>query len=207
MSSHGSNVGKGLGNVIVIGMLATNNLFFHTCPHPPPPSPLPPQTQIDFEDRKINDIGNDCLMSINGTDFRIPQTGEAKTGNWFASHKYSFKSALRYEIGISIIGGDLVWIQGPYPAGHFNDIAIFKKVLRHFLKPGERVESETDMLAPSTRSSAQTIPATQWKTRGCSPAQDIATRHSTGASRRGGYSSKRTATTSDGTARFFGRLQ
>jgi hypothetical protein len=26
-------------------------------------------------------------MSINGTNFWIPQTGEAKTGNAFASHK------------------------------------------------------------------------------------------------------------------------
>ncbi|KAL3762380.1 hypothetical protein ACHAW5_000642 [Stephanodiscus triporus] len=26
-------------------------------------------------------------------------------------------SALRYELGVSILGGDLVWIQGPYPAG------------------------------------------------------------------------------------------
>jgi hypothetical protein len=98
--------------------------------------------QINFEDRKINDIGNDCLVSIDGTDFQIPQTGEAMTGNWFASHKYSFKSALRYKIGVSIIGGDLVWIQGPYPAGCFNDIAIFNKVLRHFLEPGERVEAD-----------------------------------------------------------------
>jgi len=64
--------------------------------------------QIDFEDQKIKVIGNDCLMSIDGTDILIPRTGEAKTGNWFASHKYSFKSALRYEIGVSIIGGDLV---------------------------------------------------------------------------------------------------
>ena len=107
----------------------------------PPPLP-PPQTQIDFEDRKLYDVGNDCLMTIDGTDFRVPQTGEAKTGNWFASHKYAGKSALRYEIGVSIIGGDLVWIQGPYPAGRFNDIAIFNKVLRHFLEEGERVEAD-----------------------------------------------------------------
>jgi len=116
------------------------SFFQHPVLTPPPPPP--PQTQINFEDQKINNIGNDCLMSIVGTDFRIPQTGEAKTGNWFASHKYSFKSALRYEIGVSIIGGDLVWIQGPYPAGRFNGIAIFNKVLRHLLEPGERVEAD-----------------------------------------------------------------
>ena len=64
-----------------------------------------------------------------------------KMGNWFTSHKYSFKSALRYKIGVSIIGGDLVWIQGPYPAGRFNDIAIFNKVLC-FLEPGEWIEAD-----------------------------------------------------------------
>jgi hypothetical protein len=50
---------------------------------------------------------------------------------WLASHKYSFKSALCCKIGVSIMG-DLVWIQGPYPAGRFNHMAIFNKVLRHF---------------------------------------------------------------------------
>ena len=87
-------------------------------------------------------MGNDCLMSIVGTDFRIPQTGAAIRGNAFASHKYAGKSALRYEVGVSILGGDLVWIQGPYPAGTFNDIKIFNKVLGHFLEPGERVEAD-----------------------------------------------------------------
>jgi hypothetical protein len=76
-------------------------------------------------------------MSIDGTDFRIPQTGTVIRGNAFASHKYAFKSALRYEIGVSILGGDLVWIQGPYPVGAFNDVKIFNKVLRHFLELGE----------------------------------------------------------------------
>ena len=87
-------------------------------------------------------MGNDCLMSINGTDFWIPQTGTAIRGNAFTSHKYAGKSALRYEIGVSILRGDLVWIQGPYPAGAFNDVKIFNKVLCHFLEPGERVEAD-----------------------------------------------------------------
>jgi hypothetical protein len=71
------------------------DVFFFNIRSSPPPLPLPPQTQINFEDRKINNVGNDCLMTIDGTDFRVPQTGEAKTGNWFASHKYAGKSALR----------------------------------------------------------------------------------------------------------------
>jgi hypothetical protein len=87
-------------------------------------------------------MGNDCLMTIYGTDFRVPQKGLPKKGNAFASHKYAGKSALRYELGISIFGGNLVWIQGSYPAGKYTDIIIFNKVLTNFLEPGERVEAD-----------------------------------------------------------------
>jgi hypothetical protein len=81
-------------------------------------------------------------MTVNGTDFQFPQRGTATKGNAFASHKYVGKSALRYELGVSTLGGDLVWIQGPYPVGKFTDVKIFNKVLRHFLDPGEQVEAD-----------------------------------------------------------------
>ncbi len=61
-------------------------------------------------------MGSDCLMSIDSTDIRIPQKGVAARGNTFTLHKYAGKSALRYELGIDILAGNLVWIQGPYPA-------------------------------------------------------------------------------------------
>ena len=40
------------------------------------------------------------------------------------------RRTLCYELGVSIWGGDLVWIQGPYPypAGEYTDIKIFNKV-------------------------------------------------------------------------------
>ena len=94
-------------------------------------------SQIVFEKRKEDDILNDCLMSVDGTDYRIYQKGSR-----FASHKYAGKSALRYELGICIRTGRLVWIQGPYPAGEWNDIAIFTDCLAHFLDPDERVEAD-----------------------------------------------------------------
>ena len=81
-------------------------------------------------------------MTINGTDFQIPQQGTAMRGNSFASHKYAGESALCYELGVSILGGDLVWIQGPYPAGEYPNVKIFNKVSRHFLEPGKRVEAD-----------------------------------------------------------------
>jgi hypothetical protein len=85
---------------------------------------------------------NDCTMTVDDSDFRIPQKGAATKGNAFGSLKYAGKSALRYELGMDILAGNLVWIQGPYPAGKYTDIKIFNKVLRNFLKPGERVEAE-----------------------------------------------------------------
>ena len=49
---------------------------------------------------------NDCLISIDGTDCRIPQMGPAIAGNPFSSHKFKGKCALRYELGIGIIKGN-----------------------------------------------------------------------------------------------------
>jgi hypothetical protein len=58
-------------------------------PHTHPrPRRLPPP-QVDFESRKKGDVLNDCLMTINGTDFRVPQQGLVKEGNPFGSHKYA----------------------------------------------------------------------------------------------------------------------
>ena len=90
---------------------------------PPPLPPPPPQTQIDFESRLgAHDMLNNCAMTVDGTDFRIHQKGAATKGNAFASHKYAGKSALRYELGVDILAGNLFWIQGPYPAGKYTDI-------------------------------------------------------------------------------------
>ena len=80
-------------------------------------------------------------MTIGSTNFHILQKGAATKGNAFTSHKYAGKSALRYELGVDILTGNLVWIQGPYPAGKYSDIVIFNEVLTFLLEPGERVEA------------------------------------------------------------------
>jgi hypothetical protein len=97
----------------------------------------PPQRKLG-----VHNVLNDCTMTVDSTDFHIPQKGAATKGNAFGSHKYAGKSALRYELGVDILTGNLVWIQGPYPAGKYTDITIFNKVLRNFLEPGERVEAD-----------------------------------------------------------------
>ena len=98
--------------------------------------------QIVFENRKRSGSLNDCLLSIDGTDCRIPQQGAAVQGNPFSSHKFKGKCGLRYELGVDIKEGNLVWINGPFPCGKYPDITIFRNGLRHFLDPFERVEAD-----------------------------------------------------------------
>ena len=43
--------------------------------------------KIDWENRKMEDEGNDCMISVDGADFRVPESGRK-----FFSHKYK-KSA------------------------------------------------------------------------------------------------------------------
>lgn len=93
--------------------------------------------QIDFESRKNSGSSNDCLLSVDCTDVRIPNHGPM-----FASHKFKGKSGLRYELAIDILTGDLVWINGPFPCGMFPDIVIFRHTLSKWLDEGERVEAD-----------------------------------------------------------------
>lgn len=70
-------------------------------------------------------------VSLDGTDFRInePSPFSAK---WF-SHK--FKAAgIRYEVGVSIGGGDIVWAFGGFPAGEWPDIKIAKEQYLDYAK-------------------------------------------------------------------------
>ena len=49
---------------------------------------------------------------------------------------------MRYEIGIDIVNGNMVWIEGPYAAGKYPDVNIFRLALAHWLDPFERVEAD-----------------------------------------------------------------
>ena len=43
---------------------------------------------------------------------------------------------------MDIIDGNLVWLEGPFPAGKFTDITIFRHTLIHHLNPLERVVAD-----------------------------------------------------------------
>ena len=95
--------------------------------------------QINWEKRKKGDRQNDCLVSVDGTDCKIPlQITNPKA---FYSHKFK-GSGLRYEVGVCIMTGHIVWVMGPFPCGDWPDINIFRYALKHRLDPFERVEAD-----------------------------------------------------------------
>ena len=97
--------------------------------------------KIFFDRRLENDNGSICKMSVDGTDFLIYEP-RPFSGMW-KSHKFE-QSGLRYEIGLCIQTGLIAWIHGPFPAGRWNDIKIFRYKLKHTLPPGERVECDNE---------------------------------------------------------------
>jgi hypothetical protein len=75
-------------------------------------------------------------MTVDGTDIRIPERGRD-----FRSHKTK-KSAFRYEVACSILGPYICCISGPYPAGLWDDLGIFRDCLLTYLEDFERVETD-----------------------------------------------------------------
>jgi hypothetical protein len=95
--------------------------------------------KIVWENRKLADKGNDCLVSVDCSDCKTQKRGKSKKAFW----SFKFRSSgLRYEIGICILTGEIVWINGPFPCGDWPDITIFRHDLKHFLGVGERVEAD-----------------------------------------------------------------
>jgi hypothetical protein len=97
-------------------------------------------SQILLDNRYLSDEGNDCLLSVDGTDFLSPEYGKK-----FFSHKFRH-SGLRYEVALSIKTGWICWISGPWNPGEWNDIEIFRMSLMTFLEPYERVEADDGYL-------------------------------------------------------------
>ena len=78
--------------------------------------------------------GSVCLITLDGTDFLIDEPSP-RNKKW-CSHKFKH-AALRYEIGICIQTGYIVWVNGPYPAGQWPDLSISRDGLNQALKPWE----------------------------------------------------------------------
>ena len=95
--------------------------------------------QILWRNRHHGDIGVKAKISVDGTDFRLPQQHPPK--RWF-SHKFKC-SGYRYEIAVSIQSGDIVWINGPFPCGDYPDISIFRRGLKQkLLQAREKAQAD-----------------------------------------------------------------
>lgn len=79
------------------------------------------------------------MVTVDGTDFRIQEPAPFSP-IWY-SHKFK-GPGVRYEVALSINGGDIVHINGPFPCGSYPDITIFRSQLIHKLGLEERVEAD-----------------------------------------------------------------
>lgn len=79
------------------------------------------------------------MVTVDGTDFRICEPSPFSP-KWY-SHKFK-GPGLRYEVAISINGGDIVHVYGPFPCGAYPDISIFRRKLIDMLVDGEMVEAD-----------------------------------------------------------------
>ena len=93
-----------------------------------------------WENRFVDDEGNDCLTSVDCTDCKVSKIGGADFRS-FKTHKFK-EPGLRYEIALCIKTGCIVWVMGPFPCGDWPDINIFRYALRQMLGPYERVEAD-----------------------------------------------------------------
>ena len=78
-------------------------------------------------------------MSVDGTDFRIQEPMPFWSG--WKSFKFN-GPGLRYEVGICIQTGHIVWVNGPFAPGPHPDLVVFRLGLKKYLLPGERVEAD-----------------------------------------------------------------
>ena len=113
---------------------------------------------IVWEHRKTSDCDNDCLVSVDCIDCQFQQilidhpTVEGK--KIINKSLYSFKfrgPALRYEVALLLLSNDIVWINGPFCPGDWNDLAIFRHNLKHQLERGERIEADNGYVGESPR--------------------------------------------------------
>ena len=76
---------------------------------------------------------------MDGTDYRLQQQYPPK--EWYSQ---KFKgSAFRYEVCTSIRSGDIVWINGPFKPGLFNDLMVFRQGLKQkLLQAGEKAQAD-----------------------------------------------------------------
>ncbi len=82
----------------------------------------------------MHDNGSRSKITVDGTDFRIQEP-------WPFSSKWYTKKfhgpGVRYEIGICIQTGWIVWVNGPFPCGKWSDLKIALEDLVYMFQGNE----------------------------------------------------------------------
>lgn len=76
-----------------------------------------------------------CYCSLDGVDFKIQEQFPFNP-KWY-SHKFH-GPGIRYEIGLNIRSGDVVWKFGGYPCGEFPDLKLARQSYVHAVRAGEK---------------------------------------------------------------------
>jgi hypothetical protein len=83
----------------------------------------------------MDDIGNIAKMTIDGTDFKVLERRDKNQQFNKTLFTQKHKAAgLKYEVGVFIRTGYIVWINGPFKGGK-GDLTIFKNGLQVLLEP------------------------------------------------------------------------
>ncbi|CAB9497057.1 expressed unknown protein [Seminavis robusta] len=107
---------------------------------------------IQWSNRYIGDVGNDCLCSVDGVDF-LSRGKKLHNGNpdkTRFSNKFK-KASYRYEFATNIRASYICWLAGPYLPGTYNDLQIFRFGLRDMLGADERVKADDGYLAEAEK--------------------------------------------------------
>jgi DDE superfamily endonuclease len=87
----------------------------------------------------ILDNGSRCKITVDGTEFEIEEPQPFDKG--FYSKKFN-GPGLRYEVGIAIQTGYIVWINGPFKPGEWPDLKIALNDLVYMFEGDERAVAD-----------------------------------------------------------------
>ena len=85
----------------------------------------------------MGDSGNKALVTLDGTDMPV----EMKFAKEFMSHKFK-GNGLKYEVGVCIATGHIVWVHGPSRAGE-SDITLARQAFVSFLNDDEMAVADS----------------------------------------------------------------
>ena len=80
-----------------------------------------------------------AYVTIDGVDCLIQEPTPFSRG-WY-SHKFKH-AGVRYILAVSLFSGEIMYLEGPFPCGHWSDVRIYRYNLKHHLHIGEMVVAD-----------------------------------------------------------------